>query len=160
MSCPERGHVLLAFLLLLAVVGELGQAAWRLAAGEGLAAREAERRLQTAWRLQSMVSALERLPVPATTDDRGPWHPLAPVNDAMGACAPSASWLGISRDCMTTSPGWRWQLIRLADPADGQEEGTDPNAWPGRQVQHWQLDVLPGGGLAGWRLDYHQQASP
>lgn len=160
MRRPEAGHVLWLFLVLLGVMAELTQASLRLAAGEGVAVRDEQRRLMTIWRLQGLTSLLERLPVPSVAAAPGLWHPLLPVGEARMACAPSRDALVPDPRCATASASWSWRLTRRSDPPDWQEEGTDPTHWQGLQIQHWQLEVTAGPQRTGWRLDYRQQAAP
>lgn len=160
MQRPEAGHVLWLFLVLMGITAELTQASLRLAAGEGLAVRDEQRRLAAVWRLQGLVSTLERLPVPAVADAPSLWHPRAEVGTVRMACAPAREVLAETPGCAQSPAGWSWRLARLPDPPDWQEEGTDPSHWQGLQAQHWQLEVRPGSRQTGWRLDYRQQAAP
>lgn len=160
MRRSEAGHVLWLFLVLLGVMAELTQASLRLAAGEGLAARDEQRRLVTTWRLQGLVSTLERLPVPAVSAMPTLWHPRTEVGEARMACAPARDVLVPNPRCAGVSASWSWRLMRLPDLPDWQEEGTDPTHWQGVQAQHWQLEVVAGPQHTGWRLNYRQLAAP
>lgn len=170
----ERGQVLWFMIVLLAVLAELALTSLQGAASAGLAMQAEIRLWHQRQRAEVIVAALARQPWPSPAQGAAGqlWSPLLTPGQglmqqgmtggrgAYAGAATAGAWLAPPTP---VSGGWSWLLRRLPDDASDIEEGTDLAAFPQRQPQRWQLDVLVREAAApasGWRLNYRQQAAP
>lgn len=172
----ERGHVLWLMAVLLGVLAWLALTGLQTAATSGFAVQTELRAWHQRQRAEAIAAVLLRQPLPSARDmDAGkPWSPQLAVGRGLmqqGAGQGRGGYVDAAALQQTSAPlatppdagSWRWQLQRLPDVASDSEEGTDVTAFPQRQPQRWQLDVLVREGRApasGWRLSYRQQAMP
>lgn len=170
----ERGQVLWFMVVLLAVLAELALTGLQSAASAGFAMQAEMRLWHQRQRAEAIVATLARQPLPSlrTMSADQPWSPLlAPGRSLMrqGTTSGRAAYVEVTMPgALSELPApvagsWSWLLRRLPDEAADSEEGTDLAAFPQRQPQRWQLDVLVRESAApasGWRLHYRQQAAP
>ncbi len=171
----HRGHVLWVMLVLLGLLAELAVTSLQQAARSGLMVLADERRQRRDASAEAIASALEALPLTSLRDTEPGllWDPQQDPEDRdrqgcgqwlTGRYAQPCEW-PVAGDLIAPVPraaGWHWQLLRRADDAPGSD-GTDLAAFPGLQVQQWQLQVVVTsrtGESTAWRYRYRQQAAP
>lgn len=170
----ERGQVLWFMVVLLAVLAELALTGLQAAAAAGIAMQAEIRAWHQRQRAEAIVAALVRQPLPAAQAAQAgqPWSPLLASGRSLmrqGATHGRTAYVeaaipGAVAELPAPVPAsWSWLLRRLPDDASDIEEGTDLSAFPQRQPQRWQLDVLvreTSAAASGWRLSYRQQVAP
>jgi len=152
----QRGQVLWGLLVMLGLLTELALGSLQLAAHEGVSVRLFEQRLQQEQHLQVIAQQISHLPVPkAVAAATELWQPASEsVHQGCGQ-GDRDNYVATSQSCATPSQSllvsprqagdWQWRLKRIVDDSATLNEGSDISAFPGLQVQHWQLEVVAAG---------------